>query len=616
MLFRNRDIFLLRPMTISVVLVLHVTTAFWQTSFDAKSATRIVGQKAQSREHNQRSTTTLPSDALQRVDPKSMEKIATTKEEKQRLALWLIDGVLVKTHSIGPVEYGILTQVEAATLLWNIDNSRALALLTDACGKMRDLSGNGSDEYLSDKYRKLRFLVFRKIARLKPELVKEFVSSPALSSSGQDMPSAWTNEARAIVSIAAEQIDREPAFAAQLAQHALSLGQIDWAFFLHILNARDSRTAEQLAYTVLDRLRDSSVTPISLINLNRYVLMPDRSPKLVSHYFESVAIRLGRDLRPDIPSRQLISNVRASKLALRMAVRHTQWQARFQKLVHDFEEMAGARNLVSFDSADARRVAIPMTDHTTTGETETITEEAAGIKAGLDPIARDRKFLELASKAANKSDLRLAEELLSQIRNEEIRREATLSVYAPFVREALRESDWRRSLDFASKITDPLARTLIITQVAGRLSEADSKRISVKELYASVLSILRREPPGDLVAKACLLLAQPLYSLDSEAGTESASWGIHFLNKVSTPGELPTDSPIANQVAPWVSLIPFSDHSETLDFTELLGSLLTEIAKKDADGAQSLATQLTHQGLRSIAHLAVAKGLFESAKSL
>ena len=49
----------------------------------------------------------------------------------------MLEAVLLASDRISPVEYNVLTLVEAATLLWQSDHDRALTMLKGACETMR-----------------------------------------------------------------------------------------------------------------------------------------------------------------------------------------------------------------------------------------------------------------------------------------------------------------------------------------------------------------------------------------------------------------------------------------------------------------------------------------------
>src|SRR6185295_11711223 len=67
------------------------------------------------------------------------EEILAETERKKQLSTSLLEGVLAGAHRITPVEYSLLVQVEAATLLWDSDRDRAHAVLKKAWDGIRAL---------------------------------------------------------------------------------------------------------------------------------------------------------------------------------------------------------------------------------------------------------------------------------------------------------------------------------------------------------------------------------------------------------------------------------------------------------------------------------------------
>ncbi|HWP42483.1 MAG TPA: hypothetical protein VNO14_04560, partial [Blastocatellia bacterium] len=94
---------------------------------------------------------------------------------------------------ITPAEYRIFTEVEAATLLWNIDRERSITILRGVVKAMRQLLESAKvstviTPFRKSKERRLWFLAMRKIAALKPELVQELV----LENSSEDQSKRMT----------------------------------------------------------------------------------------------------------------------------------------------------------------------------------------------------------------------------------------------------------------------------------------------------------------------------------------------------------------------------------------------------------------------------------------
>ena len=535
---------------------------------------------------------------------------APSPRESKELAMSMLEGVLIGTDRITPVEYRVLTKVEAATLLWQIDQDRALAMLKSACETMRELREKDPDKSINSKQRRLRFLAFLKIARLKPELVKDLALDK--SNDGKSMSGEWSEEARAVMTIADEQIEKNPTLAEQLAQQTFSLGQVDWAFFLRKLSARDGRLSEQFAVTVLDRLRNSSLTPIYILNLSRFVLTPERSTELKQHFFESLAIRLRRELNPSAVPATLDSAQVATRSALLMAADYPLWLAEFERIDSAFQELLRARS-VSSDIRQNKVIPIPMMDEIKPGNTQEIVEAMPALERINASKARDSRYHEMARKAASRAELRLAEEIISKIEDEAIRSDASMIVYSPFVRKAISESDWTGAIAYATKIADPLGRTLVLDRIAQGMSKSNKDKQSVKEVYDHAAYLLRRESPTENVARAFIILAKPLSTFDPEESLYTVSWAVYILNKLTRNGQLLEDSRVLGELAWWVSVPAFSLHDDVLDLTEMIGSLFREMAKRDPNTAQTIAYGFVHQGLYSIAQLGVAKAMIEKA---
>jgi hypothetical protein len=540
----------------------------------------------------------------------------SSPRESKEFAMSMLEGVLLAVDRISPVEYNVLTLVEAATLLWQSDHDRALIMLKSACETMRELREKDSDKSINSKQRRLRFLAFLKIARLKPDLVKDL----ALDKSSDDksppaMSADWSEEARAVMTIADEQIEQNPALAAKLVQQTFSLGQVDWAVFLKKLSARDSRLSEQVAMMVIDRLGGSSITPIYLLNFRRFVLTPERSAQLKHYFFQSLASRLRRNISPAVPSDELSIGLLTAQDALRSTVDYPRWQAEYEEIILGFQELLRARTAALGEPRNTKRIAIPMAEEIKPADTQEIVEAVSSTERINASKARDSKYLEMATKAASRADLRLAEEIISKIEDETIRRDASMSVYGPFVRKAIGESDWTSAMEHASKIVDPLGRTLVLDRVAQGMSKANKDKRSVKDVYDLASYKLRRESPSENVAKAFIILAKALSTIDPEESLYAVSWAVYILNKLTRNGDLLEESRVAGELAWWVSAPTFSLHEDVLDLTEMIGSLFGEMAKRDPNTAQTIAYGFVHQGLFSIAQLGVVKAMLEKARN-
>ena len=210
-----------------------------------------------------------------RTSKPSNNKPSLSSRQKKKQAMLLLDEVLANADKINPVEYSILIRVEAANVLWQSDKEQSVSILKGAIKTLRGLLEEEKQSQTTERTRfeesnNLRFLVLRKIAAMNPTLITELAVE---NSSGKEaINGEWTPEARAVISIATDQIQKAPELAAQLAEQSMSLGLVDWVGFLENLNSRDSAEAERLAIKVIDHLRDSSITPLMLSDLARFVL--------------------------------------------------------------------------------------------------------------------------------------------------------------------------------------------------------------------------------------------------------------------------------------------------------------------------------------------------------
>jgi len=533
----------------------------------------------------------------------------TLREDTKKSAMLLLELVLSGSDRITPVEYNILTRVEAATLLWPSDPDRATPMLKAAVELMRQLRDQEPANASSNKQRRLRFLAFLKIARLSPELVKDFaLTSENGEKSDRTISGDWSDEARAIITIADEQINTQPQLAAQLAQQTFSFGQIDWATFLKKLSARDNQLGEQVAMTVISRLSSGSLTPIYLLNLQRFVMSPERSAKLKEYFLGALASRLRRDLSVPVSSADIEASVVAAEGALRITSSYPRWRAEFADIRSGLQEMLTARSVPIASTASRKLIPIENTNEVKPGDTQEIVDSLPNIASMPPSQASDLRYKEMAVKAAVSGNLRLAEEVLAKIENDALRRPTTLAVYGPFVRKAIKETDLMAAREFASKIADPLGRTLVLDEVA-RVKTIKDKQF-VQETYGLATDKLRRDSPTEDVAKAYLILARQMSTIDPDGSLESLSWAIYILNKLTRNGELADNTRIDGALAWWVNLRSvFSFQDEALDLTELLGAIFTELARRDPNTAQMVGDGLLHQGLYSIAQLGVVRGM-------
>ncbi|MCI0662271.1 MAG: hypothetical protein L0220_14470, partial [Acidobacteria bacterium] len=227
-------------------------------------------------------------------------------QEKEQIFQSIVANVSESAFQIEPVEYGILAQVEVAALLWERERERASGELSRACVRLRELfaerKGPGAAQMNAKtseaEKRRFRMTILRKIARLNPDLVRDLMVDAAADANKvrPAVVSEATDEGTAIMAVAMEEMQRDPKFAAQLAQQSLSYGVTGAiSTYLFFLSRQDKQQAEQEAVIFLTRLRDSSISPIFMRSLRVFVAQP-----MIDYYLESLAIRIRRGLRPDL----------------------------------------------------------------------------------------------------------------------------------------------------------------------------------------------------------------------------------------------------------------------------------------------------------------------------
>ncbi len=549
-------------------------------------------------------------------------KETASSENKKQLALSLLEEVLASSHRIAPVEFRIMTEVEAATLVWEFDKERSISMFKSVIEAMRQLLEERGEttvinDYRRSKERRLWFLALRKITALQPELVQELLLG---DSRGDEHKGAfkieWTEEARAVMSIANQRIGEDPKFAARLAEQSLALGAADWTSFLIRLGKRDSGEAERLAIRLMDILRDSSSNPGNLRNMVRFVFTPGRSATLKEYFFQSLAIRLRRDIRPDATFLELEDGLSIAREMRRLAAADfPHWQQEFDNISFVIEELFRERSLSLPGSPRKITVDLSRTSPARPGDTQEITDAAAQVEAVRDPKAIDKEYRNLAVQAAIKADVGLAEKLLSKISDEKLRRETTVSVYSPLVRQALGESDWSQAQKQALKIADPLGRTLAFETIARAMSGSNVKKALVIEIYNTAMAELERDDRTDRVAKAFLLLARSLYPLDMERGLEAVRSCIYVLNRLDEGEEPLQESEIGSALEIWVRRPePTLKPDEILDLTNLVTNAFEDLARRDVEVALWIAWELRDRGMYSLAQLAISKVLLEEAK--
>jgi hypothetical protein len=471
--------------------------------------------------------------------------------------------------------------------------------------------------FRKSKERRLWFLAIRKIAALKPDLVQELVLENSSGDQSKQMPpSEWTEEARALLTLASEQIEKDPKLAARLALFAMPLGLGAWPTFLARLSKRDPREAERVAMALILQLRDSSATSIALRNLYNFIIEPGRSSTLQNHFFQSLAIRLRRDIRPDASIRDLEHGLDVARdMSALTSARFPHWQDEFRSILLAYEVLSNERGLPYPANPRTRVISNDGLSAATPEDTQDIADAAAEVEKMAHSRLRDEAYQKLAIKAGHKADSQLADKLISRIEDPGIRRSATVRAYSPLVRKAIRESSWSEAQKQASKIEDPLGRTLVIHRIAQAMGRAGEDKYSVLYAYSTAASLLERETPAEQVAIGFLVLADALNSLDPQASVDALKSMARMLNKV-----VDNQDPLGNSVndpaiASWAPLPDVSmNHDDVLDLADMIASTFKKVAKRDIDSALSAAYGIHHMGLYSLARLAIGSALLDRTK--
>ncbi len=217
---------------------------------------------------------------------KDLKDLSTlSPQEKKQWAISLLEETLAGANHIKPVEYSILTKVEAALMLLEFDRPRSVSILRDAIKATRELLAergiSTKMDYRKDsKERRLWSSIIRKIGAVSPDLVGELLlENSSAGNLDKSISGEWTEEARAMIGVASSHIEKNPALAIRIVEQTLPLGRVDLSSFLSMLSRHDSALAEQFAITLIDRFRDSSTRGV-LWDLIRFVWVPERSTRL------------------------------------------------------------------------------------------------------------------------------------------------------------------------------------------------------------------------------------------------------------------------------------------------------------------------------------------------
>ncbi len=319
-------------------------------------------------------------------------------------------------------------------------------------------------------------------------------------------------------------------------------------------------------------------------------------------------------MRPDLEANKYEDLIRAARLGSQVSRSYPRWRAEFEQISSEFEALLAARTLPLPGSG--RVEYIDMT-RTTAGEGETkeIAEAAARMKNTRHAKARDSEYKRLATDAAMKSNVALAEELMARIEDEEIRRQTSTTVYGPLVRKAVIEADWTQARTYAFRIIDPLGRSLVIDSIARNMTRASQDKQLVKELYDAALSQLQRDKPTQKVGKSYLILANSILPIDQGLSFTALSWAIFVLNKTADVRPFSWESDNAGELETWIRMpTHMLKPEEVLELTEIIGPIFNEMAKRDLGEAQALAFGFSNRGLGLLAQLGVVRAMLEESK--
>jgi len=309
-------------------------------------------------------------------------------DERQRMVRSHLESILASAYRLEPAEHRIITEVETASILWEIDRDRAHLVLSNVSDRLyalpRATPAVKKSEGTQSEYDRLRLWVLRKLARIDPALISEMLSKETKPGESATVATDWTEEGRAVLAAAFEQIDRNPSLAGRLAQQSLSLGLADLPGFLRKLSLNDMRVAEQQARILIGQLRESSASPFFLLNLQSFVLTKGTSIGLRDAYFEALNNRLQRSAGIEAPIADLQDTLQAARAAARISAAAPKWQPVFNGIVAELEQTFMSRSQAV--PAPASRISVDVPDFTASeGDTTEIAEGAAKARAINDP---------------------------------------------------------------------------------------------------------------------------------------------------------------------------------------------------------------------------------------
>ena len=551
-----------------------------------------------------------------------LDSVEDLARKKTQSAKTLLEDILITNHRIDPVEWSILIQVEAATLLWDLDRDLARSYLLKSFDRLRTLIRGSTDAKAAPpraELENLKAAILRNVARVDRDLLREFAGLRETERRDEvAILGEWTQEAQALVTVADEEIEQNPTHAAGLLQQSLSLGiSGNLSGFLAKLRRRDPKLADTTAQTLLSRLRDSTVSPLVLLNLGSFVFSSQtKNSSLINTYFDALSTRLHLCVRTGIAVDEFDDCKSAVRFAITRAAGQPRWETEFSGIESEFGALE-SRRADTRPAPITKRLERPNVMASAGENTLELREEAKRVESLTGPENRDPEYAKLAAAAALKGDLSLSEALLSSIDNETVRRKASFSVYGPFVRRAAGDDDWEQAKTLALKVSHSLGRSLIVDWLGRSMAKVPKFKEDTKVFYEAGVAAAQRDSPTLEASAGLLVLAKSLLPVDKQSGLAAIRAAVFSLNRVPPTRPFSHTMDIPAETGSWMGQpSAMLRASDLLDVSELLSATFQELAKLDASEAQNLTAGLWNRAFSATAQLGVAKQMLEEAKDL
>ena len=219
------------------------------------------------------------------------ERETKERQELEKNTLALLNDVVSASWGLKAPENRSFVMVNAAELLWRVDQKRARTLYWDALNSLNLTSATrtpaehlskAEQEKLGQEYLanfELRQNMLRKVARSDAQLALDMLRAtrqvpPKSTEKGMQYPDDRELEQE----IATEAIGRDPAQALQLARESLAKGlSYELLNLLYLLNQKDSEKATQFAGEIIAKLRSANlVTDIKASSVASGLLQSSR----------------------------------------------------------------------------------------------------------------------------------------------------------------------------------------------------------------------------------------------------------------------------------------------------------------------------------------------------